>query len=322
MFDIFNKKEKGKGKETVQKSYQEFVSENLFPMYLMMAIVDKADEIGIESWELREILEFNRNTHTEEVNKQIVKLINRIDETIDDNEFKNLLKVKIVFIVDCGKFNLNGDTLEGTYEKNGINYTLKMELTENGASFNTTHNSLGRTGKYTKTKDNIVIDYGKKEIKIYPNDKFLFNNITEKKVTRLFDKYGYELFNRTTTKEDNYSENTENHKTTLNVPDIMENYTEIEYKWRTNDDSILTRHIKNYVYPDGTKAFIDLKNSDYCYLRDEKVNHDTKKIPFGGNYCGFDKDLFFQYQQGNIKIQKIVENVNSKHYRKTHTYYM
>lgn len=320
MFEIFKKKEV---KEIDPgKSFQEFIKKDLMPMFLMMAIVDKADDIGIESWELRKVLETDRQKHSDETNKQIAQFMKKIDSIIEDEKFRNSLKAKIIFVVDCGTFSINGNVLEGTYNNNNMHYTFKTELTAKGASFSTTHNSLERTGKYTITKDNIVIEYGKKEKQIYDLGDELSNNIEEENVTRLLDKEGYELFNRTVKKRDNYKENKTSHQITLNEPDVMENYTETEYKWRTSDNHVLVRTIKKYLYPDGTKAFIDLKNTDYCSLRSEKIDDETKELPFGGHYYGFDKELFFAYKQGTVDIEAIKENVYSKHYSMPHVDYI
>ncbi len=320
MFNIFKKKEV-KENDT-GKSFQEFVNGDLMPMFLMMAVVDKADDIGIESWELRKILENNRQKHSNETNKQIEQLMKKIERTIKDEKFKNLLRTKILFIVDCGTFNINGNVLEGSYINDKMHYTFKMELTNSGASFATTHNSLERTGKYTIAKDNIVINYGKKGKTVYDIGEEFSINIEEKTVTRLLDKEGCELFNRSVTKKDNYKENKISHEITLNEPDVMENYTETEYKWRTSDNHVLSRNVKKYLYPDGTKAFIDLKNTDYCYLRSEKIDNETKELPFGGHYYGFDKELFFEYKQGTADMEAIKENVYSKNYRMPHTEYI
>lgn len=330
MFNIFKKKEV---KEIDSgKSFQEFIQKDLMPMFVMMAIVDKADDIGIDSWELRKVLEADRRKHSDETNKKIAQLFKKIDTTIKDDKFRDSLKTKILFIVDCGTFSLKGDILEGIYINNDMHYTFKMELNENGAYYATSyvspkptatsHDSLETTGKYTIAKDNVVIEYGKNKKYIYDVGTEISNNITEEKVTRLFDKDGYELFNRSITKKDNYKENIYDHQIVLNEPDVMENYTETEYKWRTYDNHVLVRTIKNYLYPDGTKAFIDLKNSDHCSLRSEKIDFETKELPFGGHYYGFDKELFFAYKQGTVGIEAIKENVYSKNYSMPHVDYI
>lgn len=124
MFNIFKKKEV---KEIdYGKSFQEFIPKYLMPMFVMMAIVDKTDDIGIKSWELRKVLETDRKKHSDETNKQIAQLFKKIDTIIKDDKFRDSLKTKIFFIVACGTFSLNGDVLEGPYINDDMHYSFKM----------------------------------------------------------------------------------------------------------------------------------------------------------------------------------------------------
>ncbi len=320
MFNILRKKDK----ESISnsKSYSESINEDIVPMYLMMAIVDKAEDIGIESWDLQKILQKSRKKHTDQINMQIDAIINKIENIVHDNKFKNSLKSKIIFIADFGDFIINDNSLEGTYQDEKISYSFKMDITGKGVTFTTRHNSLEKSGNYAITNNSIIINYVDKEVRTYDIGLEFSHNIDEKKVTRLFDKDGFEIFNRIIAKKDNYKENKNTHAITINEPDTMENYTETEYKWRTNDNHILTRTIKKYLYPDGTKAFINLKNADYCCLRSEKINAMDKEIPFGGHYYGFDKDLFFAYKHGDIEIDEVKKNVYSKHCSIPHIEYI
>lgn len=320
MFNNLRKKEKDNIINL--KSYDEFIKDEVMPVFLMIAIVDKAEEIGIESWELQKILQKKKKKHTNEINIQIDSIIKKIDDKVHDEKFKNLLKAKIIFIVDCGNFIIDETTIEGDYQDGETNYSFKMKITENGVTFTTIHNSLEKSGSYIVKNNNTLIKYGDKETRTYDIGTEFSHNIEKKKTTRLFDKNGYEIFNRTITTKDNYKENKTTHAITLNEPDTMENYTETEYKWRTNDNHILTRTIKKYLYPDGTKAFIDLKNTDHCCLRSEKISSIEKELPFGGYYYGFDKNLFFAYKQGNIGINEIKENIYSKNYSMPHIEYI
>ena len=94
------------------------------------------------------------------------------------------------------------------------------------------------------------------------------NNIDEEKVTRLLDKDGYELFNRTIKKRDNYKENKISYQITLNEPDVMENYTETEYKWlgKSKDIPLLKITKNNFViseitYIDSARISTNIDNT-------------------------------------------------------------
>ena len=77
---------------------------------------------------------------------------------------------------------------------------------------------------------------------------------------------------------------------------------------------VLERHKINYIYPDGTKAFIDIKNSDDCLIRYQTINSKTKELPFNGEYYGVDPDIFFNYLENKATINDVIEDFQKRHY--------
>lgn len=132
--------------------------------------------------------------------------------------------------------------------------------------------------------------------------------------TRVYNKQCKEIYKGIKTNVDNYFQDRETKEVKLHDPDIMENYEEKEFHYRIEDKYIIKRTTKKYVYPDGTEAFINLKNSDNIYLRYETINKDTKDMPTWGHYYEIDKDLFFNYNQDKVSSSDIVENFKSKKY--------
>lgn len=170
------------------------------------------------------------------------------------------------------------------------------------------------TGEYVKDKKGHHIKYTQKEAATFDLDNCFSHNVTNKEEFRVYDKKGYEQFRRITRKEDNYYEDKETGMIVLHEPCILENYKEDTYIWRTNDNHCIKRNKLEYKYPNHTKAFIDLDYKDYCYLRAGVISEDQKDLQLGGNFYGFDKELFFNYFQNKATIEDIKQNVRSKNY--------
>lgn len=191
---------------------------------------------------------------------------------------------------------------------------LRVQIQRNRVSYQIEKKDECILGSYRAYKSGFTITHEEKEELVYDLDEKNSHNVTDKKVFRLFDKRGVEQFRRETEKKDNFYEDKQTGCITLSEPDIFENYIQNEYLWRIDDTHVLKRKKRVYAYPDGTKAFIDLKNEDYCYIRYELLDTKGKEIPMSGRYFGVDKDIFFQYFQKKATMEDIIDNFHSKKY--------
>lgn len=203
--------------------------------------------------------------------------------------------------------------------KNELNLTwknrvLNIELTKNGMSYEFINDDEVIRGRYVKCKSGFYVILTNKESTIYDLDAITSYDMKTKTTFKFFDKSGVERFRRTSTEVDNYSKDKSTGEITRKEPDIMENYTEHCYQWRLEGKYILQRRIKKYFYPDGTKAFIDIKSSDDCHVRYKTVDELTKEIPDYGEYYGIDKEVFFKYFQGDATFDDVIQNFRSKGY--------
>lgn len=244
----------------------------------------------------RKILKLNVDSFKEETLKQIDRYLDRKDTVLDIK--KNTLRI-----------HWKNVELELKLEKKGISYEIK-------------DNDKVITCKYTEYENAIFIKSNKKSLVTYDlDDKYSYNS-TNEEICKVYDKKGVENFNRKTIKERNYYVDKKTGEITIHEPDIMENYTENYYKWRTDENYILERHNIKYIYPEGTKAFIDIKNYDSFFLRYEMIEPNNKDIPDWGHYYGIDSDVAFKYFQKEANIDDVIDNFYSKKYNIKHSIYL
>ena len=241
------------------------------------------------------------------------RFIKKFRKFSDNDEFTKRALRHIEWILS-GEHEINVSKNQVTLY--GKKLKVVLTLNKNEATFTFYDENSIENGSYLKAKENDIIKYSKVETNSYPiNTKTNSLNITTTETIKVFDKYGYENYNRKLTKKENYYESTIDGSRKLREPDVMENYTETNYYWRTDDNYVISRCIKKYVYPDGTKAFIDLKNSDDSYMRFEKLDENDKKLDLSGYFYGFDKDLFIKYKNNEATTKDIRRNVYQKGYK-------
>lgn len=198
----------------------------------------------------------------------------------------------------------------------GCGIKVVLTLSKKEATFTIYKEYSTETGSYLKAKENNIIKYTETETNTYPiNNNINSVNITTNELIKVYNKKGYENYKRRTTTKENYQENDIDGSRKLNEPDVMENYTEVNYYWRTKDNHVISRCIKTYKYPDGTKAFIDLRNTDETYMRFEKLDEDEKELTTGGYFYGFDKELFIKYKNDEVTTEDIKKNIYQKGYK-------
>lgn len=193
---------------------------------------------------------------------------------------------------------------------------LNILIKKNEVSYEIVNGDISIIGKYMKSKNGYFVKISNKKLNYYDIGDSYSHDDKTKEIFKVFNKNGIEQFRRATVRLDNYDEDKETGMITIHKPDIMENYTENRYMWRLDGKYIVERKIRKYVYPDGTRAFIDLKNSDDCLLRYGLVDDNNKEIPENGGFYGFDKKLLLEYFGQKTTINDIIRDVDSKHYRK------
>lgn len=228
------------------------------------------------------------------------ELLRRLDLFLDNKKSKvNFTKNQL--IIEC-----DGDELKISLEKHG---NISYEIRKDNVSIN---------GQYRVHKNGCFVKVVDERLSVYDVDNIYSKDITHKETFKVFDRDGVEQFRRLKVKVDNYYEDKKTGEITLHDPDIMENYTENTYMWRANGKYILKRIVREHVYPDGTPVFINIKNSDDCFIRYQLTNANNKEIPDCGEFFGVDREVFFNYFQRKSTINDVVENFHSKKYVRPH----
>lgn len=239
-------------------------------------------------------------------------IIKKLTEKIKIESFLKIILDKLEFYLCDVNIDLN-------VKRN--NMTIKTE--HNIVNITINDNSVVYTeeNKYKK----LIREYKKVDefyiVKLIDINEVIYelessNSINRRTIaeTKIYNKQCKEIYRGIKTNVDNYLQDRKTKEVKLHDPDIMENYEEREFLYRIENKYIIKRTIKKYAYPDGTEAFIDLKNSDNVYLRYEIIDKDSKDIPTWGHYYEIDKDVFFKYYQFKASSNDIVENFKSKKY--------
>lgn len=250
---------------------------------------------------INNISRFIRKISKSKVNVFSEELLKNIDMFLS-NKKSNVKFDKNSLIIEC-----NDDKLNVKLGKHGtISYGMKV-------------NDVLTSSEYRIHKNGYFVKFTCDELNSYDVDDVSSKDITHEEVFKLYNKKGVEYFRRITFKVDNYYENKKTGKITLHEPDIMENYTENCYMYRVDQRHILKRIVRENIYPNATPAFMEISNSDNCFIRYELINRDSKEIPDCGEFYGIDKEVFFNYFKKKSTIDDVVDNFHSKKYRKIPT---
>lgn len=244
--------------------------------------------------------------------KQVNRISKRILKTVKVDSFS-----KYILGSMNNYLNLKNTEIEVTNNQLRIKYQneeLTISLEKNCISYQIQNDNSVFSGKYVMHKNVYFIKFDEEEKTSYDLEKQYSHNIKHKEEFRVFNKDGIEIFKRKKEKHDNYYEDKETGKITLHEPDIFENYTETNYIWRVDDKYVIKRNMKDYIYPNGTSAFIDIRNSDDCFIRYQLIDSNVKEIPDCGEFYGIDKEIFFNYFQKKSTIDDVVNNFYSKKY--------
>lgn len=302
--DLFKKK----SNENTKKD-QFICGENISSMVHMMAVVDVAEIIGIESGELYEAIEDKKKN----IDEDILNFIKKISSEIDDEFIKKVL-YKIIFFATYGKIDICNQELSGIYKtKNNKTYNLKIVINDKNISFslNDEKNSKERTGDLKVKPDNsFIISYGEIDTQIYnlPNNS-KSQNIGIKRQMLAFNSSKIQDFEYNYEKKDNFIVDNVGMKT-IKDPSPFENYYKKEYKWRVLNNKIIMRSVMNYVLESEFN-----KNHDE-YLVANNVAPADKRLPFGGHFCGIDKAQHREYMQKASTSSAQTDNISESKIKK------
>lgn len=300
--NYFSKRKKtGSNAKEIRK-----LCETLEPMLCMMGIVDTADIIGIETGELIDTTKRPKNIISEKLFNQLDDLIVWIQLTVEDKEFRGKIISKINLVKNYGTCELNEDSLCGTFEGQGNTYQFSMKFREHYIEYSFVKNDTVKSlaGEFKKNENNTS------QIKYNDSDDTIFHldngtdshNIKTVKKIHSFDENGYENFNYEMEKHDNYYINLTTGDKALHEPSPFENYTDSTYIWRAPKESIIQKQKKQYIYSEEVDSFIHNIDS---FLLAHNVDPMGQRLPSGGRFVWFDKELYQEYVRGNCDIDKL-----------------
>lgn len=262
--------------------------------------------------------------------KHVLELFQRIDQVVEDEEFRRILKSKVVFSMEYGevcfqksKFYDDGDEFHGEVVGDDETlYFVDVHVDENRVDFSSSSSTKNSTGTFCEQdngKSYIISE--NQETCIFPNvfrgkenrdyDSY---NITTKKEFHFFNEDGVETTRVEKETRDNYFLNHETGEKILGDPDSMENYTESDYSFRV-DNKIIRHMVKQYIYPETAESFIPLCNIN-SYLIGMNIRPDQKRMPFGGNFVWFPNELYCDYKQGKCDVSTLWQNRGKKYEKK------
>ena len=305
-----------------QNAFGDYFKKTLNPTLSMMALVDTADMIGTNPSDLGTCLAREINIHSAQIIKALKDFIVKMDSVITNEEFKKRVMTKIIFVRDYGTLAVEDDTLNGSVTNNGENYQLEVKITDKGVVFSSRQGDyLFLNGKaVTSTNGKQSITYSKNEHTIYHNVKngqidltSDSHNIKSQKEINVFEKDGVQSFRYNETNAENYFLDKNTNEKTLHAPSPFENYIEKEYTWRATNKTLLKKIFKKYTYSETDD--ISIHNTD-AYLIGRNIAPEGKKLPFGGSFTWFDKELYQKYLNGECTVSDIWENQGDTYQQK------
>ena len=244
------------------------------------------------------------------------RIINKLKQQIKIESFLKVILDKLEFYLCDVNIDLN-------VKKNNMiiktNHNLiNIAINDNGVVYKEENKYKKLIREYKKVDEVYIVkstDISEVIYELETSDSINRKTVAE---TRIYNEQCKEIYRGIKTNVDNYLQDRKTKEVKLHDPDVMENYEEREFHYRIEDKYVIKRTIKKYNYPDGTEAFMTLKNSDNVYLRYEMINAETMDIPTWGHYYEIDKDVFFNYNQYKASSNDIVENFKSKKYYISH----
>lgn len=242
---------------------------------------------------------------------QLERFIRKLEKMNLDEEFKIMLLGRlnsidykeIAWLKHGLEFANEEKTISIVLTDTDVNYTVKYkneldEEREEKAHYHKQPSGAYFT-KYTTSTTTIFPNiYQGKTDNLHDS-----HNIDIIQTIHCFDKNGIEKFMYEETTKDNYFLNKKTHEKELHEPNCFENYVEKESTFRAKD-KIIRKTTKIFKYPEDGEF---IRNEDF-YLVGKNVNPTSKKLPLGGEFIFFPKELFTEYKVGSCDIDTIWKN--------------
>lgn len=162
----------------------------------MMAVINVANIIGIDFEIISKLLKIETFSCEKTPDHKLDNLINKVDNLIEDEDFKRKIRLKIAFIKEYGTFTIKGNSFKGNYTDDETVYNVEILITDNTVTFKSNDGNKKLTGKFQKNKNGtFFIKYFDKEQTIHHlNDKESYN-IETKKLFKPLTIKAYKILN-------------------------------------------------------------------------------------------------------------------------------
>lgn len=294
---------KGKNRRMTKQNKKEFVKKNLVPEGTLMTTVDTtADIIGISFQALVDCLNRSKNILSTNADEKLQEFLMKAQSYTDDQNFMNSLLNKIAFIRNYGDFSIEGNQLIGKFTTKSETYQLVVTLSDNKIAFENSFEGKQSSALYKKLpsgrsliqyKDKTTDIFDKKDRKSF-NDKYQI-------VIESYNENGIQESRYIKETHDNYCIMNKTGEKILQYAGAFGNYTEKELTYREENNIILIRGIKKYV-PSELKN--RSRDKDY-FLIGKNIDSNSKKLPIGGNFIWYDKELHEKYLNHEVSIDEV-----------------
>lgn len=228
---------------------------------------------------------------------------------IADSKFKKNIS-NLLRSVDPDKIKITESGFKYTTREE-IPRTISVSIIENGVFYSEEYVNCTNTGLYhVDESGKMYTKYTETDTTVYKgvydgrkSKKYDTYNICQKTQFHTFNAEGIEIWRLEETNQDNYYQDKKTKEQIMPSPDCFENYTEKEYSFRA-EDKIIKRVIKQYYLPECP----DITKNRNGYLIGENHHPTNKRLPKGGEYIFFPKELFASYKLGECSINDLWEN--------------
>ena len=273
--------------------------------------IDANDLIGLEYHDIIDI-EKKTNKYEKENNSKVRKLNNillKVQKEVDNKEFVIKVLYRFNFIFLNGKISfIAPNKIKGELKTAGLTYECDLEVCEEEITFSSLTSRKDEQKELLGTfkideMGNFIIKYLNKETGIERNKSIIYNEIKTVETNEHYNSDGFQTFSEVNTYHEEFTSDVVTGEKTLFESTPFSNYKESVMTWRSSYDYIIKRENKEYLnIPQNNISGI--YNSDSC-LMGVNIDPTAKKIPNGGIFSSFPKEMFDKLVNGECTILDI-----------------